>query len=68
MEELYKEALSAAQAIQFESERAKALSTLAANFPQDFGLYKEALSVAQIIQNESYRAKALIALAANLPQ
>jgi hypothetical protein len=55
-QELYKEAFSAAQAIQSEHRRAVVLSALAANFPE---AYKEALSAAQAIQKESSRADTL---------
>lgn len=54
---IWREALSAALAIQNESYRAKALISLAANLPQE--LYKEALSAALAIQSESSRAEAL---------
>ena len=43
-QELYKEALSAAQTIQFESDRSLVLIELAVNFPQK--LYKEGLGAA----------------------
>jgi hypothetical protein len=62
---IWPEVLSAAQAIQDESSRAKVLSALATNLPQE--LYKEVLSAAQAIQFEYYRADVLSALAANFP-
>jgi hypothetical protein len=62
----YKEALSAALAIENESNRANALVSLAANLPKE--LYKEALSAALAIQDKYPRANALSALAAKFPQ
>jgi hypothetical protein len=64
--EIGREVLSAAQAIQSESNRADVLSALAANLPEE--LYKETLSAAQAIQEEYYRAKVLSALAVNPPE
>ena len=64
--EIWREALSAAQAIKKTFYRAKVLSALAKNLPQE--LYTEALSAVQAIQDESDRAKVLNALAKNLPQ
>jgi hypothetical protein len=54
--EILPEALEAARAIQNESSRAKALSSLARHFPE---ILSEALEATRAIQDEYYRANAL---------
>ncbi|WGV27274.1 NB-ARC domain-containing protein [Halotia branconii] len=60
----FSEALSAARAIQYELDRADALSALADKLPE---VLPEALAAARTIQDESHRADALSALADKLP-
>ena len=62
---IWREALSATQAIQDEIDRSVALNALGAHFPE---AYKEASSAAQDVQDESSRASALIGLAAHFPE